>query len=50
VAIWSGLFTIGTLLYGRMGDSLLLGAVFVISTITLAWVMRNIWPDPVSRP
>lgn len=50
LSVWSALFTIGTLLYGRTTEGLLLGAVFVVSSITLAWAMRNVWPEnSVSR-
>jgi solute:Na+ symporter, SSS family len=44
-AIWSSLFTIGNLLYGRWLQAWLLLAVFVVSAATLVWVMRRLWPD-----
>jgi Na+/proline symporter len=49
LSVWSALFTTGTLLYGRLTEGLMLGAVFIISAATLAWAMRNAWPDNVSR-
>ncbi len=41
--IWSGLFTVGNLLYGRMGYTFALGAVFVVSGLTLIRVTRRLW-------
>ncbi|MBY0497297.1 MAG: Na+:solute symporter [Cyanobacteria bacterium] len=49
-SIWSGLFTIGLVLYGRLVEAAAVGAVFVVSAITLTWVMRNIWPEEINRP
>ncbi len=44
-AIWSGLFLIGTLLYGRWLQAALLAAVLLVSGSTLIWVMRHLWSD-----
>jgi solute:Na+ symporter, SSS family len=44
-AIWSGLFLIGSVLYGRWLQAGLLAVVLLISGSTLIWVMRHIWPD-----
>ena len=44
-SIWSGLFMIGSFLYGRMPQALTLTAVFVLSVLTLAWVLRGLWPE-----
>jgi Na+/proline symporter len=43
-AIWSALFTVGNVLYGRFGYALFLLAVFVVSGLVLLRVMRQIWP------
>jgi solute:Na+ symporter, SSS family len=44
-AVWSGLFLIGTLLYGRWTQAAFLSVILLISGSALIWVMRNIWPD-----
>lgn len=44
-SIWSGLFLIGTLLYGRWSQAALLSVVLLLSGSTLVWVMRHIWPE-----
>ena len=44
-AVWSGLFLIGSVLYGRWTNATLLAVVLVISGSTLIWVMRHIWPQ-----
>ena len=44
--IWSALFAIGTYLYGRTTQSVLLSVVFVISAAIVIHVMRNLWPEP----
>ncbi|MBO0857152.1 MAG: Na+:solute symporter [Chloracidobacterium sp.] len=41
--IWSSLFTVGNLLYGRYGYALALGAVFLISGSILLKVINNLW-------
>jgi SSS family solute:Na+ symporter len=41
--IWSALFTIGNLLYGRTGYTVVLFIVFVVSGSTLIWVTRRLW-------
>jgi SSS family solute:Na+ symporter len=44
-AIWSALFTIGSILYGRWPQAAMLGAVFLVSVVTLAQVIRKLWPQ-----
>jgi solute:Na+ symporter, SSS family len=44
-AIWSGLFLIGTSLYGRWSQAALLAVVLLVSGSTLIWVMRQLWQD-----
>jgi hypothetical protein len=41
--IWSGLFVVGNVLYGRTGYAMALLAVFVITGSTLIWVIRKLW-------
>ncbi|MBV9302387.1 MAG: Na+:solute symporter [Acidobacteriaceae bacterium] len=41
--IWSGLFLVGNLLYGRIGYVMLLSAVFVVSGLVLVGVIRRLW-------
>ena len=41
--IWSGLFTVGNFLYGRMGYTIALFAVLVVSGSVLIWVIRRLW-------
>ena len=44
-AIWSGLFLIGSILYGRWAQASWLAVVLLASGSTLVWVMRHLWPD-----
>ncbi|HEX5069775.1 MAG TPA: sodium:solute symporter family protein [Vicinamibacterales bacterium] len=44
-AIWSSLFTIGNFLYGRWARGWILAAVFTAAAMTLAWVLRRLWPE-----
>jgi Na+/proline symporter len=41
--IWSGLFFVGNVLYGRTGYAAGLLAIFVITGSTLIWVIRKLW-------
>jgi Na+/proline symporter len=41
--IWSALFTVGNVLYGRMGYAAGLGAVFVVSGLTVIRVVSRLW-------
>jgi Na+/proline symporter len=41
--IWSSLFAIGNFLYGRTQPALILTAVFVISGLTLFYVVNHLW-------
>lgn len=45
--IWSSLFAVGTLLYGRMMQFALLLTVFVLALGLLLWVVNRLWtPQP----
>ena len=41
--IWSALFTVGNIIYGRMGMAMGLGAVFVASGLVLIYVVNTLW-------
>ena len=41
--IWSALFTVGNILYGRTGYALALAAVFTVSGLALLWVINRLW-------
>jgi solute:Na+ symporter, SSS family len=41
--IWSGLFLVGNVLYGRMGYAVGLGSVFVVSGAILVRVVSRLW-------
>ena len=41
--IWSGLFMVGNVLYGRTGYALALFAIFVVSGTSLIGVVRRLW-------
>jgi len=43
ITIWSALFTVGTLLYGRMLQAEMLGAILIASGVTLIYVTRRLW-------
>jgi solute:Na+ symporter, SSS family len=42
-AIWSALFTVGNVLYGRLGPALVMLAAFVTSGLILLSVIRSLW-------
>jgi SSS family solute:Na+ symporter len=44
-AIWSALFTVGNILYMRTGAVLIIGPVFVVSSIVLVRVIRVLWTE-----
>ena len=48
-AIWSGLFLIGSILYGRWTQAAVIAVVLLVSGSTLIWVMRHLWPDITPR-
>jgi hypothetical protein len=49
--IWSSLFAIGNFLYGRMQFAWELTGVFVVSGVTLLWVVNHLWDkSPVEEP
>jgi Na+/proline symporter len=41
--VWSGLFLVGNLLYGRITTALLLLGTLTISGLTLVWVINRLW-------
>ncbi len=41
--IWSSLFAIGNFLYGRTALATTLTMVFVVSGLTLLYVIRHLW-------
>jgi solute:Na+ symporter, SSS family len=43
MAIWSSLFAVGNVLYGRPGPALMLGLVFVGSGLVLLYAIRRLW-------
>jgi solute:Na+ symporter, SSS family len=45
MTIWSALFTVGNILYGRLHTAALLFAVFVVSGVVLVRVMGTLWSD-----
>jgi len=49
-AIWSGLFTVGNVLYMRPRASLLMFAVFALSTLALIQVVRSLWSPRTTEP
>src|SRR5208283_1811515 len=46
--IWSGLFTVGNLLYGRLGLALVLLALFIGASLVLIYVVNQLWKAPSS--
>ncbi|HMV48371.1 MAG TPA: Na+:solute symporter [Blastocatellia bacterium] len=42
-AIWSALFTVGNVLYGRTSTAFLMGVVFVVSGLVLLRVINKLW-------
>jgi solute:Na+ symporter, SSS family len=45
-AIWSALFTLGNVLYGRLGDALWLFGVFLASGFVLLRIVQRLWAEP----
>lgn len=43
MVIWSSLFTVGNILYGRTSMALLLGAVFMVSGLVLLRIVNKLW-------
>jgi len=41
---------IGSLLYGRMGQALTLLAIFIVSGLTLIYVVNHLWTPKVQEP
>ena len=48
LTIWSSLFAIGNFLYNRTQSALLLTGVFVVSGLTLIYVINRLWDKGVS--
>ena len=48
--IWSSLFAIGNLLYGRIPSALALSAVFVVSGLVLLHVISHLWDKEKKQP
>jgi solute:Na+ symporter, SSS family len=48
-AIWSALFTVGNLLYGRTSAALGLLVVFVITSLVLVRIVRTLWTESAAR-
>jgi solute:Na+ symporter, SSS family len=49
VAIWSALFMVGNLLYGRYPTALVLLVVFAISSAILIRIVRTLWTESAAR-
>jgi Na+/proline symporter len=49
IVIWSSLFAIGNFLYGRYTCAFELTAVFVVSGVTLLWVINHLWDKTPAR-
>ncbi len=41
--IWSALFLVGNVLYGRTGPAIALAVIFALTAATLVWVVRRLW-------
>ena len=48
-AIWSSLFTVGNVLYGRWNYAILLSGVFLVSGLLLLHVMNRLWGSRNNR-
>ena len=48
--VWSALFTVGNVLYGRIGTAAMLLVVFTISAVTVIAVVRRLWTDGAGAP
>jgi SSS family solute:Na+ symporter len=46
VVVWSSLFTVGSILYGRLGQAAFLLLVAVASGSLLLWVINRLWDRP----
>jgi Na+/proline symporter len=47
--IWSALFTVGNILYGRTSLAALLFGIFVVTGLVLLWVIKHLWASPERR-
>jgi solute:Na+ symporter, SSS family len=50
VMIWSGLFTVGNVLYGRIGYALVLSAIFIVSGLAVIRIIATLWPAKIRTP
>jgi len=48
IVVWSALFTVGSVLYGRWLQAVILGIVFAASGLTLIGVINRLWDTPSS--
>ena len=49
VAIWSSLFTVGNLLYGRISTAMVLLVVFIVSGAILIRIVSTLWTESSAR-
>ena len=49
VAIWSSLFTVGNLLYGRISTAMVLLVVFIVSGAILVRIVGTLWTESSAR-
>jgi Na+/proline symporter len=47
--VWSGLFLVGSLLYGRWGQTTVLALVFTLSALAVHRVVRTLWGSAASQ-
>src|SRR4051812_17761913 len=47
--VWSALFTVGSILYGETTNALMLGAVVVVSGLTVLWLVQRLWAADVEQ-
>jgi Na+/proline symporter len=47
--VWSALFTVGSVLYGETTQALMLGAVVVVSGLTVIWLVQRLWAADVEQ-
>ena len=48
--IWSGLFAVGNVLYGRIGYALVLSAIFIVSGLAVIRIIATLWPAQIRTP
>ncbi len=47
--VWSALFTVGSVLYGETSNAVMLGAVVVVSGLTVLWLVQRLWAADVEQ-